>query len=208
MLYGGEVGARLVQASGIKAVGFTASLKGGRALCALAAARSEPIPVFTEMSSVNPFILLPQALLARGARIAEELTASVSTGCGQLCTSPSLLLGIRSPVFSEFIGQLRNAMVAQPPQTILTASTLANYRAGVKRIRDMPGIDMLAGGDDVGNQAVPPTSSRLTQRSCFTQIRPWKKRYLAQQRSWLNLPAEGSNWNFPLACMGSSLRPC
>ncbi len=90
MIYGERVGARLVQAPGIQAVGFTGSLRGGRALCDLAAAREQPIPVFAEMSSVNPVFVLNGALEERGVAIANELAASVATGCGQLCTSLGL----------------------------------------------------------------------------------------------------------------------
>jgi NADP-dependent aldehyde dehydrogenase len=155
MIYGGLVGARLVRASGIKAVGFTGSLKGGRALCDLAAARPEPIPVFAEMSSINPIILLPQALRDRGETIAKELTASVTTGCGQLCTSPGLLLGVRSAEFSAFIEQLRRNMAAQAPQTMLHAGGLAHYYDGVQRIGELPGVEVLASGAALNNQAFP-----------------------------------------------------
>lgn len=155
MIYGVDVGARLVKASGIQAVGFTGSLKGGRALCEMAAARPQPIPIFAEMSSINPIILLPQALRQRGNAIANELAASVTMGCGQLCTNPGLVIGVRSPDFSEFVGQLKKAMSAQAPQTMLTAATHANYAAGIKRLAQLPGIEMLAGGDAAGNQATP-----------------------------------------------------
>jgi NADP-dependent aldehyde dehydrogenase len=155
MIVGGGVGARLVQAPGIKAVGFTGSLKGGRALCDLAAERPQPIPVFAEMSSINPIILLAGAVRNRGTAIAAEVAASVNTGCGQLCTSPGLLLGVRSPEFSEFISRLRKAMSAHAPQTMLNAGALINYRAGVKRLAELPGIDVLVSGDAEGTQAVP-----------------------------------------------------
>lgn len=155
MIYGIDVGARLVKADGIQAVGFTGSLKGGRALCDMAAARPQPIPVFAEMSSVNPVILLPQALHKRGNAIATELAASVTMGCGQFCTNPGLVIGVRSPEFSEFVGQLKKAMASQAPQTMLTAATRANYIAGIKRLSQLPGIELLAGGESTGQQAAP-----------------------------------------------------
>ncbi|WP_232462722.1 aldehyde dehydrogenase family protein, partial [Pseudomonas fragi] len=96
MIYGAGVGAALVKHPAIQAVGFTGSLSGGRALCDMAAARPQPIPVFAEMSSINPVLVLPQALLARGEQIARELGGSVMLGAGQFCTSPGLVLGIRS----------------------------------------------------------------------------------------------------------------
>ena len=72
MIFGGGVGEALVKHPAIQAVGFTGSLKGGRALCDMAAARPQPIPVFAEMSSINPVIVLPQALEARAETIARE----------------------------------------------------------------------------------------------------------------------------------------
>ena len=101
MIYGGGVGEALVKHPAIQAVGFTGSLKGGRALCDMAAARPQPIPVFAEMSSINPVIVLPQALQVRAESVARDLTASVVQGCGQFCTNPGLVIGIRSPQFTR-----------------------------------------------------------------------------------------------------------
>ena len=155
MIYGDLVGARLVQAAGIKAVGFTGSLKAGRMLFNLAAARPQPIPVFAEMSSINPIFLLPQALENRAEAIARELTASVVMGCGQLCTSPGLVLGVRSAQFSRFIEHLRTAMAAQPPQTMLNRGILANYHAGIARLGRLPGMTALVADGIAGDQAAP-----------------------------------------------------
>jgi len=155
MIYGDRVGAQLVKNAGIQAVGFTGSLRGGRALCDMAAARAQPIPVFAEMSSINPIILLPLALQARGDVIARELIASVVVGCGQLCTNPGLLLGVRSPELTRFIEQLREAMVAQTPQTMLNSAGLKNYDAGIARLAQQPGVTLLATGGSSDTQAVP-----------------------------------------------------
>lgn len=155
MIYGGTVGAWLVQHPAIKAVGFTGSLKGGRALCDMAAARPEPIPVFAEMSSVNPVLVLPEALKARGAKIAAELSASVVQGAGQFCTKPGLLIGIRSPEFDAFLDALTQQVNAQPPQTLLNAGGLCNYADGLTRLHQHPQIHHRAGQPQTGNQAHP-----------------------------------------------------
>ena len=87
-----HVGAALVQHPLIKAVGFTGSLRGGRALFDLCAARPEPIPFFGELGSINPGFVLPQALAARGARLAEGWAGSLTMGAGQFCTNPGLIV--------------------------------------------------------------------------------------------------------------------
>lgn len=155
MIYGDRVGAQLVKSAGIQAVGFTGSLRGGRALCDMAAARPQPIPVFAEMSSINPIILLPQALASRGEAIARDLSASVVGSGGQLCTAPGLVLGVRSPELTKFIGQLSEAMSAQAPQTLLNSAGLASYTGGVTRLSKIPGVVVAAAGGSSDSQAVP-----------------------------------------------------
>ena len=155
MIYGAGVGEALVKHPAIQAVGFTGSLKGGRALCDMAAARSQPIPVFAEMSSINPVVVLPDALLVRGEKIASELAASVVLGCGQFCTNPGLVIGIRSPQFSAFIETLSALMAEQPGQTMLNRGTLGSYAKGVQALRGHPRISHLAGREQQGQQAQP-----------------------------------------------------
>lgn len=155
MIHGASVGAALVKHPAIQAVGFTGSLRGGRALCDMAAARPQPIPVFAEMSSINPVLVLPQALKVRSETIAQALGGSVMQGAGQFCTSPGLVLGIRSPEFSAFIETLGQFFNAQPAQTLLNAAGLDNYCKGVQRLADVEGISHVAGAPQHGNQARP-----------------------------------------------------
>lgn len=155
MIFGGGVGEILVKHPAIQAVGFTGSLKGGRALCDMAAARPQPIPVFAEMSSVNPVIVLPGALKARGATVAKELAGSVVLGCGQFCTNPGLVIGIRSAEFSEFVAGLSDAIASQPAQTMLNAGTLRSYTSGVAQLKGHAKVSHLAGNEQTGNQAQP-----------------------------------------------------
>ncbi|WP_237886062.1 aldehyde dehydrogenase (NADP(+)) [Pseudomonas sp. PGPR40] len=155
MIYGGRVGEALVKHPAIQAVGFTGSLKGGRALCDMAAARAQPIPVFAEMSSINPVIVLPQALHVRAESIARDLTASVVQGCGQFCTNPGLVIGIRSPQFSAFVQQVAGLIGDQPAQTMLNAGTLSSYGKGLQKLLAHPGIEHLAGNPQQSNQAQP-----------------------------------------------------
>jgi NADP-dependent aldehyde dehydrogenase len=153
MVYGAGVGEWLVKHPAIQAVGFTGSLRGGRALCDMAAARPQPIPVFAEMSSINPVLLLPEAMKARGDQVAAELAASVVLGAGQFCTNPGLVIGIRSPEFSAFIQRFAALMDDQPAQTLLNAGGLKSYCHGLDNLHQHPGITHLAGAKQEGGKA-------------------------------------------------------
>jgi 2,5-dioxopentanoate dehydrogenase len=125
---GSEVGAALVTHPLVKAVGFTGSLRGGRALMDLAAARPEPIPVHTEMSSTNPVFVLPGALRERAANIASGLVASVTLGAGQFCTKPGLVFvptGQEAQRFTEEVGKHISSVAAAP---LLTRQIQSSYK--------------------------------------------------------------------------------
>lgn len=145
---GHETGAALVQHPGIRAVGFTGSLRGGRALMDLAAGRPDPIPVFAEMSSVNPIFVLPGALAERAEALAKGYHASVVLGCGQFCTNPGILFLSRGEGSDTFLAALAAAVRETPASPMLTPETLDAYRAGVKRLSSAPGIEALARGAD------------------------------------------------------------
>lgn len=153
MVFGGGVGELLVKHPAIQAVGFTGSLKGGRALCDMAAARPLPIPVFAEMSSINPVILLPGALRVRGEQVATELAASVVLGVGQFCTNPGLIIGIQSADFDSFVENLCQRMRDVPPQTMLNAGALESYGRGLESLLAHPGVTRLVGCEQSGRQA-------------------------------------------------------
>src|SRR5690606_19920256 len=106
-----EVGTHLVSHPGVKAVGFTGSIRGGRALYDLAATREEPIPVFAEMGSINPVVMLPKALKHRGEALAKTYAGSITLGTGQFCTNPGLLLGIKGQALTQFIQNLSDEIV-------------------------------------------------------------------------------------------------
>jgi len=100
---GVEVGVALVEHPSVKAVGFTGSIKGGTALCKIAANRSIPIPVYAEMGSINPVLILPSALKLESEKWAKNYAASIVAGTGQFCTNPGLILGIKSAELDNFI---------------------------------------------------------------------------------------------------------
>jgi NADP-dependent aldehyde dehydrogenase len=153
MIFGSGVGEGLVKHPAIQAVGFTGSLSGGDALCKMASERPQPIPVFAEMSSINPVVLLPEALSSRGDTVAKDLAASVVMGAGQFCTNPGVVIGLRSPAFAAFLEQLKEHMGGQAPQTMLNAGGLSSYSKGVQHLLSHPGITHLAGKPQEGKQA-------------------------------------------------------
>ncbi len=124
-----EVGAQLVKHPGVKAVGFTGSIKGGRALYDLAAQREEPIPVFAEMGSINPVVILPEALKAKGSDWATTYASSITLGTGQFCTNPGLLLGIKGENLSLFIDTLSQEIINIEPSCMLHPHILDAYEA-------------------------------------------------------------------------------
>ncbi|HEY5974513.1 MAG TPA: aldehyde dehydrogenase (NADP(+)), partial [Geobacteraceae bacterium] len=164
MLFGDTIGADLVKTPGIKAVGFTGSLQAGRLLCELAAQRPEPIPVFAEMSSINPVILLPRALEQRGPQIAAGLAVSATLGSGQFCTKPGLVIGFRGEAFDRFCSHLAAAMAEKEPAVMLNRGILKHYDDGIERLSRLPGVQLLAGGamqDDRAQSAVFLADSSL-----------------------------------------------
>jgi alpha-ketoglutaric semialdehyde dehydrogenase len=125
------LGEALVIDPRIKAVGFTGSRGGGLALAKLAAQRPEPIPVYAEMSSVNPVVLLPAALAERADALGAAFVGSLTMGSGQFCTNPGLVLAIDGPGLDSFIASASAALSAAAPQVMLTPGIHAAYDAGV-----------------------------------------------------------------------------
>ena len=128
-----DVGTSLVQHPLIKAVGFTGSLGGGRALFDLCAQRPEPIPFFGELGSVNPNFLLPEALEARGEAIANGWAASLAMGAGQFCTNPGIMVVTDGEAADRFVATTKAAMEKIGPQTMLTDGIAKAYRDGQAR---------------------------------------------------------------------------
>lgn len=133
LLYGSgrEVGIALVTDPRIKAVGFTGSRSGGVALTQAAQARAEPIPVYAEMSSINPVYLFAAALAARGEALAQGFVASLTQGAGQFCTNPGLVIGVQGPALDRFIRTTSELLPSCAAQTMLTPGIASAYDSGV-----------------------------------------------------------------------------
>jgi NADP-dependent aldehyde dehydrogenase len=138
------VGQALVTHPIIQAVGFTGSLRAGRALFDAAAHRDSPIPVFAEMGSANPVFVLPDALATRGAEIAKALAASVTLGTGQFCTNPGLTFVLRSVPADAFVQQLGALLSAAPAGTMVHAGIKASYDAELAAVAALPGVALAA----------------------------------------------------------------
>jgi NADP-dependent aldehyde dehydrogenase len=133
---GRGLGTALVTDPRIKAVGFTGSRSGGTALVAAAAARPEPIPVYAEMSSINPVFLLAGALSSRGAELGAAFVASLTMGSGQFCTNPGLVIAVDGPDLDTFVTAAGEALAAAAPTPMLTPNIAQSYADGV---RDLEG---------------------------------------------------------------------
>ncbi len=139
-----EVGVQLVQHPQVKAVGFTGSIRGGRALFDLASQRKEPIPVFAEMGSVNPVIILPEALKKRGADLAKTYAGSITLGTGQFCTNPGLLLGIKGEGLTNFIQHLSEEIVKIEPSCMLHPNIIGAYENNRQKVISQEGLTVVA----------------------------------------------------------------
>jgi 2,5-dioxopentanoate dehydrogenase len=131
----------------IKAVGFTGSRAGGLALLRVAQSRPEPIPVYAEMSSVNPTVILDGAMQERGTAIAEGLAGSVTLGVGQFCTNPGLVFVTQSDKLADFLGTLGAKIRASVPATMLTPGIRDNYSRGIGALASSPDVTLLAQSD-------------------------------------------------------------
>jgi alpha-ketoglutaric semialdehyde dehydrogenase len=142
------VGVDLVKHPKVKAVGFTGSIKGGRALLDLAAKREEPIPVFAEMGSVNPVVILPEALHKNGKNLAKTYAGSITLGTGQFCTNPGLLLGIKSAELTAFIQNLGKEILQIQPSVMLHPTIIGAYEANKDNTIAQNNIEVVAQYND------------------------------------------------------------
>lgn len=151
-------GGRLVHHPAIAAVGFTGSHRGGRALFDLAAARPSPIPVFAEMGSMNPVVVLPRAMASRGAQIAEQLAGSATLAMGQFCTSPGMVLYLPGPGSDAFAQKLREKLASASAGPAVHPSIRTGYETALAEVRKLPvTVDATAAGASPAATAMCPT---------------------------------------------------
>jgi len=162
---GFEVGKALVTHAFTKAVGFTGSYGGGKALFDWANQRKEPIPVFAEMGSVNPVFLLPEKLQQSAGDIAKMYAGSITLGTGQFCTNPGLIIGVQSPALDEFIAALGNEIRQVTPGTMLHPGIAKAYQEKRATAIAQAGVDTIAVSTTEGktNQGIPTVASATGQ---------------------------------------------
>jgi NADP-dependent aldehyde dehydrogenase len=142
MLYGpgAKLGIALVKDPVVKAVGFTGSRLGGRALMDAAAKRPEPMPVYAEMGSINPVFLLKEVLQQKPEELAAGQHNSFTLGVGQFCTNPGLVIMEDGPAAQLFLQKLESLSAATPSATMLNPGLCAAFRDGVAKFSKIPGV--------------------------------------------------------------------
>ncbi len=160
-----EVGKALVMHSHTKAVGFTGSFAGGKQLFDWANQRKEPIPVFAEMSSVNPVFLLPEKMKQSAAEVAKMYAGSITLGVGQFCTNPGLIIGIDNDDLNNFINVLSEEIRKTAPGNMLNPAIFKNYVEKRATALSQEEVETIAVSeqDPIVNQGAPTIASASAQ---------------------------------------------
>lgn len=156
-----QVGQALVQHPLIKAVGFTGSLAGGRALFDLCAARPEPIPFFGELGSVNPMFVMPEAVKNRAEALGKGWAGSLTMGAGQFCTNPGIAVMLDNADSKAMIATASAALSEVAAQTMLTDGIADAYRSGVAAM-EKTGIQAVVRSADTGDRTARPNLFTVT----------------------------------------------
>jgi NADP-dependent aldehyde dehydrogenase len=156
-----EIGKQLVQHPETKAVGFTGSFSGGKALLDYAQQRSEPIPVFAEMGSINPVIILPGAAKNRTEQVSEQYAASITMGVGQFCTNPGLMLGINNDDLKKLKQSLGEKMEKVAPALMLHPGISKSFYTKREHALKQKDVELVSQStkDKLENMGVPSLAS-------------------------------------------------
>lgn len=156
-----KAGENLVTHPLVKAVGFTGSFTGGKALFDLANQRKQPIPVFAEMSSINPVFLLPEKLQQDAEAIAKMYAGSITLGVGQFCTNPGLIIAIEGEPLKKFMQVLTAEIIKATPGTMLHAGIAKNFAEKRKAALSQEGVGVVAFADSPASedQGVPTVAT-------------------------------------------------
>jgi 2,5-dioxopentanoate dehydrogenase len=158
---GFEIGKALVQHPRTAAVGFTGSLKGGRAIFDYGQQRYNPIPVFAEMGSTNPVIILPEILSQQGEGLSKQLATSITMGVGQFCTNPGIILALEGAPLSVFAQNLADNLAAMQSFKMLNPGIHKNYIGRISEIESVDGIEILYKHTDEGDIKAPAMIAKV-----------------------------------------------
>ena len=172
------VGQSLVEHPNIKAVGFTGSFRGGKALFDLANARPEPIPVFAEMGSTNPVFILPNALKEKAATIAAGMAHSITLGVGQFCTNPGLTFVEQSKSVDEFSTHLATNINEKPAAVMLTQGIKNAYEKGIQSTESINGVAAIATGQ------AAKTTTDITAKIFKTSLENFHENELLEEENF------------------------
>jgi len=139
-----DLGRDLVVHPNTAGVGFTGSYKGGKALVEYARQREIPIPVFAEMSSINPVVFLPDTIAQNTDTLAQQFVASLNLGAGQFCTNPGLMLVMECDAINDFLSKIEAAITAAVPQQMLHQGIYHAFNTGVENMLRQNNITLLA----------------------------------------------------------------
>lgn len=152
---GNELGQTLIKDPRIQAVGFTGSRTGGTALLRIAQQRPQPIPVYAEMSSINPVLLLSERLEADAEALAKSFIGSLNMGAGQFCTNPGLVLALKGNALERFVTEAGNAVTQSPAQVMLTPGIQSAYDQGIAKLTGLSSVSLVAKGKTSDSIASP-----------------------------------------------------
>ena len=164
---GPELGIALVTDPRIKAVGFTGSRSGGTALVAAAAGRPEPIPVYAEMSSINPVFLFDGALSTRAADLGKAFVGSLTMGSGQFCTNPGLVIAADGAGLDAFIAAARDSLAEAAATPMLTPNIANSYADGVNALGGE--ADLIGRGESSDNETSCRAALFATDATSFLE---------------------------------------
>lgn len=164
---GAVIGQALATDPAVKAVGFTGSRSGGMALVTAAANRPEPIPVYAEMSSINPVFVFEGALADDAEALGSAYVTSVTGSSGQLCTAPGLLFAPAGAAGDRFVAAVEQAVKAAAGQTMLTQGIAASWQEGVTTLAGEAGVELLAAGTEGSTLNAPAPSIFSTDAETF-----------------------------------------
>lgn len=167
---GFKTGEQLINHPDLKAVAFTGSGRGGMALYQMAQKRKEPIPVFAEMGSINPVVILPEKLKQDAKGVASTYAGSITLGVGQFCTNPGLLIGLSSSELDTFKQQLSADLNQVAKATMLTKGIADNFTSGRKTALDQEGVSLMTDENGAATLAVVQAAEFLKNTALHQEI--------------------------------------